>query len=101
MPEERVPRERERDHAPHAVTHLGILVVYALAREDDIRLLQLHLDRIARHTGVPYTLFAVAPRLSPAAAQVVQDAPHVVMCDIAPTERRSSREHGYYLDAMV
>src|SRR4051794_21618237 len=80
---------------------LGILVVYALARDDDIGLLQIHLDRIARHTSVPYTLFAVAPRLSDAALQTLRAAPNLRMCDIPPTERRSSREHGYYLDAMV
>ncbi len=83
------------------VEHLGILVVYALAHADDIRLLDLHLERIARHTHVPYTLFAVAVRLDDEASRHVLDAPNVVMCDIAPTERRGSREHGYYLDAMV
>ncbi|HEY1740846.1 MAG TPA: hypothetical protein VGI86_19180 [Acidimicrobiia bacterium] len=84
-----------------AVSHLGILVVYALSGESDIGLLELHLDRIARHTSTPYTLFAVTPRLAADAERVVRQAPNVVMCDIPPTPRRSSREHGYYLDAMV
>ncbi len=83
------------------IAHLGILVVYALAHDDDVRLLDLHLERIASCTRVPYTLFAVAPRLSDAARSHVVGAPNVVMCDVPPTPRRASREHGYYLDAML
>jgi hypothetical protein len=90
-----------RDPAAARVPHLGILVVYALGHDDDIGLLDLHLERVARHTHVRYTVFAVAPRLTDDALAHLLAAPNVVMCDIPSTPRRSSREHGYYLDAMV
>jgi hypothetical protein len=92
------------DRSPEKVTdvaHLGILVVYALAYDDDIRLLDLHLERIERHTHVPYTIFAVTTRLNDEARRHVVESPHTRICDIAPTPRRASREHGYYLDEMV
>lgn len=87
--------------APAVIRHLGVLVVYHLKDDDDLPLLRLHLERIHRHTRVPYTLFAVANRVSPAARALIQAQPNVVLCDITPTDARGSREHGYYLDAMV
>ncbi len=84
-----------------AVSHLGILVVYHLKDDDDLPLLELHLDRIARHTLVPYTLFAVVNRVTDRARALVRAAPRVVICEVPPTDRRASREHAYYLDAMV
>ncbi|HEY3834784.1 MAG TPA: hypothetical protein VGO03_21000 [Acidimicrobiia bacterium] len=96
---------RERGDGPargaSPITHLAIVVVYALTHDDDIRLLDLHLERIERHTRVPYTIFAVTPRLNDEARRHVVASPHTQMCDIAPTARRGSREHGYYLDEMV
>ncbi len=100
--DEATPKRTEAPTVPTGpVDRLGIVVVYALKHDDDVRLLELHLERVARHTHVPYTLFATMPRLSETARRLVLAAPNVVLCDIAPTERRSSREHGYYLDAMV
>lgn len=84
-----------------AIEHLAILVVYYLRSDDDIPLLELHLDRIERHTRVPYTIFAATNRLSAAARAVVAARVNVVVCDIAPTSMRRSREHGYYLDALL
>ncbi len=83
------------------VRHLAILVVYYLKDNSDLPLLELHLQRIAQHTHVPYTLFAVANRVSPEAREIIRAQPHVVECDITPTDARGSREHGYYLDAML
>ena len=47
------------------VRRLGILVVYYLRTDDDLPLLQLHLNRITRHTPpTPYTVFAATNRMS-------------------------------------
>lgn len=82
------------------IDHLAILVVYFL-RDDDLGLLELHLNRIAQHTHVPYTLLASAQRVTPAARALIRAQPNVRLVDIAPTSLRSSREHAYYLDAML
>lgn len=83
------------------VAHLGILVVYFLKDDGDLPLLRLHLDRIARHTHVPYTLYAVANRVSPKARALIETQPNVRICEVPPTDLRASREHGYYLDAIL
>lgn len=82
-------------------TRLGVLVVYYLRSDDDLPLLRLHLDRIRRHTAVPYTIYAVANRVSPEVRALLAAEPAVHLCDIAPTGDRGSREHGYYLDALL
>jgi hypothetical protein len=95
---------RSGDAAPSCaepIAHLAILVVYHLASDADIPLLRLHLDRIARHTSVPYTLYAVTNRLPEGAAALVGAAPNVVVCEVPATSLRGSREHGYYLDALL
>lgn len=83
------------------VTHLGILVVYFLKDDRDLPLLRLHLERIARHTHVPYTLYAVANRVSHRARALIEAQPNVRICEVPPTNLRASREHGYYLDAIL
>lgn len=85
----------------HPVTHLAILVVYVVRDDSDLALVRLHLDRIARHTHVPYTLYATTQRADPAARAVIAGAPNVVIDETAPTQARGSREHAYYLDAMA
>lgn len=83
------------------VRHLAILVVYFLKDDADIPLLRLHLDRIARHTHVPYTLYAVANRVSPRARALIEAQPNVRICEVPATNLRASREHGHYLDAIL
>jgi hypothetical protein len=83
------------------VGHLAIPVVYFLKDDDDLPFLQIHFDRIARHTNVPYTLYAAANRVTPAARAVIESQPNVVVCGVPETELRGSREHAYYLDALV
>jgi hypothetical protein len=90
-----------RDIEPSAVTRLAILVVFYLKDDEDLPLLQLHLERVERHTKVPYTLYAVANRVSPRARAMIASSPNVRMCDVPTTALRASREHGYYLDALV
>ncbi len=81
--------------------HLGVLLVVYLKDDDDLPLLELHLDRVARHTQVPVTVFAAANRATPAARALLEAQPNVVVCDLPDTELRGSKEHGYYLDRLV
>ena len=87
--------------ASQPVTCLAILVVYVVRDESDLAIVRLHLDRIERHTQVPYTLYATTHRTSPDAQAVIAGAPNVVIYDTAPTDARGNREHAYYLDAMA
>ncbi len=80
---------------------LAILVVYHLRDGTDMRLLQLHLDRIERHTADTYKVFAATNRASIDAREVLDARSDVIICDIPSTELRGSREHAYYLDALV
>ncbi len=86
---------------PPPVTELAILVVYVVRDDTDLPLLELHLDRVARHTAVPYTIHAVAERVTPRAREILAAAPHVQLHTVAPTDLRGSREHAHYLDALV
>ncbi len=83
------------------VAHVAILVVYFLRDDADMGLLQLHCNRIARHTSVPYTIYATANRCSADARSVVSAQPNITMIDVADTHLRGSAEHGYYLDALL
>ncbi len=80
---------------------LAILVVYFLRSDDDLPILELHLDRIERHTTTPFVVYGVANRVSNAARRQLKSRPWVRLCEVAPTEMRGSREHGYYLDALT
>lgn len=86
---------------PTNTDRLAILVVYLVRDDAELPLLALHLDRIRRHTSIPYTLYACINRATPAADAAVRAAPNVVICDVEPTDERGSREHAYYLDAMM
>lgn len=85
------------------VEHLGILVVCYLKDDQDLPLLELHLERVAKHTRVPMTVFMAANRASDAARALLDAQPNVVVCDLPgpDTELRGSREHAYYLDLLV
>jgi hypothetical protein len=83
------------------VTRLAILVVYVVRDDEDLPLLDLHLERIARHTSVPYTVLGVAHRVTDAARARLLAQDRVRLCDVPPTDLRGSREHAYYLDALL
>ncbi len=84
-----------------SVERLAILVVYFLKDDTDTALAQLHLDRIRRHTNVPYKIYAAANRIPDETRELLRRDEHVELCAIAPTDLRSSKEHGYYLDALL
>ncbi len=83
------------------VRQLGILVVCYLKDDDDLPLLELHLERVAKHTHVPVTVFMAANRASVAARALLDAAPNVEVCDTPDTELRGSREHAFQLDHLV
>ena len=80
---------------------VGVLVVYFLRSDDDLPILELHLDRIERHTRHPFTVYGVANRVTPEARRLLEAREWVRLCELAPTELRGSREHGHYLDALA
>ena len=80
---------------------LAILVVYYLSSDDDLPILDLHLDRIERHTRVPFRVYGAANRATPAVRARLADRSWLQVCEIEPTELRGSREHAFYLDALM
>ncbi len=91
--------DRPDEHLP--VGHLAIVVVYFLKDDDDLPFLQVHFDRIARHTRVPYTIYAAANRVTPAARAIIDAQPNLVVCDVPAADLRGSRDHAHHLDALV
>jgi hypothetical protein len=84
------------------VEHLGILVVCYLKDDDDLPLLELHLERVAQHTrAVSATVYMAATRASDAARALLLATPNVVVCDDPDTELRGSREHAFHLDLLA
>ena len=83
------------------IERLAILVVYVVRSDDDERLLRLHLDRIARHTSVPYRIHAATPRVTPAAEALLAECPEVVVWPTPAFEQFGSREHAHHLDALL
>ena len=80
---------------------LAVLVVYYLSSDDDLPILDLHLDRIQRHTHVPFQVYAAANRVTPAVRARLADRAWLQVCEIEPTDLRGSREHAFYLDALM
>ncbi len=80
---------------------VGILVVYYLRSDDDLPVLALHLEHVARHTRRPFTVYGTANRVTPAARELLGQHDWLRLCEVEPTELRGSREHGYYLDALA
>jgi hypothetical protein len=78
---------------------LGIAVVY-LVSERNKPLLDLHLERIVRHTRVPFTIFGVVNRPAPWLENKLS-LPFVRLCELPPTEERGPAEHSYYLDRLL
>jgi hypothetical protein len=83
------------------VDHLGILLVCYLKDDDDLPLLELHLERVAKHMHVPTTIFTAANRATNAARALLDAQPNVVVCDDPGTQLRGSREHAYHLDLLA
>jgi hypothetical protein len=78
---------------------LGIAVVY-LVPEGNEPLLDLHLDRVVRHTGVPFTIYGAVNRPTAWLARKLS-LPFARICEVEPTDRRGPAEHAYYLDRLL
>ncbi len=79
---------------------LGIAVVYVV-REGNERLLDLHLDSIRRHTGVPYVIYAGANRLAAGMRETLRRRPEVRILGLPVTALRTSEEHAFYLERLI
>jgi hypothetical protein len=79
---------------------LGIAVVY-LVREGNERLLDLHLDSIRRHTGVPYAIYGSVNRLAPGVRDRLTERPEVRAVEVPDTELTKSEEHAFYLERLI
>ena len=79
---------------------LGIAVVY-LVREGNERLLDLHLDSIRRHTGVPYAIYGSTNRLAPGVRDRLTERPEVRAIAVPDTELTKSEEHAFYLECLI
>jgi hypothetical protein len=80
---------------------LAILVVHVVRSPDEEALLRLHLDRIERHTTVPYRIYAATPRVTDTARALLAARPDVEVIATPPATDRGSREHAHHLDALV
>jgi hypothetical protein len=79
---------------------LGIIVVY-LIKEEDEKLLDLHLNSIEKHTKVPYRIYGSVARLSSKYRQRLMQHHRVKICECDCTELRDALEHGFYLEQLV
>lgn len=78
---------------------LGIAVVY-LVPEGNEPLLDLHLERLVRHTRLPFTVYGVVNRPAPWLARRLS-LPFVRICEVPTTDRRGPAEHAHYLDRLL
>lgn len=79
---------------------LGVVVVY-LVKEDNERLLDLHLGQIGKCTRVPYTIYGSANRLLPKFRKKLEQNPRVKICECRHTHLTGIKEHSFYLEQLV
>jgi len=77
---------------------LAILVVF-MVPEGAQKLLEIHLERVRRHTTVPYTIYGVALRLDRGHELLRGD--DIRLVDIPVTDQRGIPEHSYYLERLL
>jgi hypothetical protein len=79
---------------------LGIVAVYT-GGPDDAALLDLHLRRIEKAAGVPYTLYAGAKRLAPENRRLLAGRACVDLSDCPSTRIRGSEDHALALEPLI
>jgi hypothetical protein len=79
---------------------LGIVVAYMVGDGGE-GLLDVHLDRIERHTRVPYVIHGSATRLIASSRLRLEQHPQVRLHDLPPTSLRGAEEHSGYLEPLV
>jgi hypothetical protein len=80
--------------------HLGIVVVY-MVKEENEKLLDLHLNQIRTMTHVPYTIYAGDKHLQPKFRHRLEAEPFLKICPLPETPLHMSAEHSSYLDRLV
>lgn len=83
------------------VERLAVLTVYLVAEPSDVPLLELQIERIVRHTTVPVTIHAVAPRVPPEVREELTANPAVRLLDAPEFPEPGSREHAHFLDLLL
>ena len=79
---------------------LGILNNY-LVNERDEKLLDLHLDQIERHTGVPYTIYATVNGLLPQFRVKMERHHRVKICECPTAHLPIGQDHAFYLEHLI
>ena len=79
---------------------LGLLCCYRLT-EDQAPLLELQLRQIAKHTRLPYVLYAADIGLPAALRARLAEAPRVRVIDPPATDHSGSPEHSHYLEHLT
>jgi len=84
---------------------LGIVVVYLLSKEDE-KLLDIHLDQIAKNTTTDYTIYANINMLLPKFIQKFKNHSNVKICNsnnyIGPIDGlRATYELSYYAEKLI
>jgi hypothetical protein len=78
---------------------LAIVAVYMVSEEHE-GLLDVHLDRVRRHTSVPYTVYGSVNRLLPRFRRTLERR-GVRTYELPSTDLRGAAEHSHYLEHLV
>ena len=78
---------------------LGLAVTY-IVDESHGPLLELHLDRVARHTTVPWTIYGSVNRLLPRYRELLERRPSMKLFELPETSLRGMEEHSTYLERL-
>lgn len=79
---------------------LAIVVVYLVGKDDE-DLLNLHLEKILKHTAAPFTIYAGANRLLPKFQQRLKQHTEIKLCPLVSTDERDAAENSFYLEQLV
>lgn len=86
------------------IDKLGIAVVYLISERNE-RLLDIHLERIERHTKADYRIYGSAVRLLPQFLPKLENHPKLTVCPCEPYvetgEQLRRYEHSWYLEQLV
>jgi len=79
---------------------LGIAVVYFFS-ENDLWVLNLHLNEIKKNTTVNYKIYAAANRLSEKYKSILKNTPNLEIVELPKITETGAKEHGKYLDLLL
>jgi hypothetical protein len=80
---------------------IAFLVVYVF-NDDHLRLFQIHLERIRRHTSVPFKIFGAGHKLSGKVRAHVERQPEIELFDLpVPKSFGVRQEHAFCLEELT